>query len=91
MKCQTGGIGASGTKCKKQRQAFHFLDYDGVPWNNDNAEHAVRAFYAPAERNWYKYAQRPPRIRDAAEHSADVALPCDEFLGFHGFGQIGDW
>jgi hypothetical protein len=20
------------------------LDYDGVPWNNNNAEHAVRAF-----------------------------------------------
>ncbi len=23
---------------------FTFLDYDGVPWNNNNAEHAVKAF-----------------------------------------------
>jgi hypothetical protein len=23
---------------------FKFLDYDDVPWNNNNAEHAVRAF-----------------------------------------------
>jgi len=23
---------------------FTFLDYDGVPWNNNNAEHAVRGF-----------------------------------------------
>jgi hypothetical protein len=23
---------------------FTFLDFDGVPWNNNNAEHAVRAF-----------------------------------------------
>src|SRR6516162_4891121 len=23
---------------------FTFLDYDGVPWNNNNAEHAIKAF-----------------------------------------------
>ena len=23
---------------------FIFLDYDNVPWNNNNAEHAVHAF-----------------------------------------------
>jgi hypothetical protein len=23
---------------------FTFLNHDGVPWNNNNAEHAVRAF-----------------------------------------------
>jgi Transposase IS66 family len=23
---------------------FTFLDYDGVPWNNNNAEHAVKHF-----------------------------------------------
>ena len=23
---------------------FTFLDHDGVPWNNNNAEHAVKAF-----------------------------------------------
>jgi predicted RecB family nuclease len=29
---------------KNRRKLFTFLDYDGVPWNNNNAEHAVRAF-----------------------------------------------
>ena len=23
---------------------FTFLDYDGVPWNNNNAEHAIHGF-----------------------------------------------
>lgn len=23
---------------------FTFLDYDGVPWHNNNAEHAIKAF-----------------------------------------------
>jgi len=29
---------------KNRTKLFTFLDYDGVPWNNNNAEHAVRAF-----------------------------------------------
>jgi len=29
---------------KNRSRLFTFLDYDGVPWNNNNAEHAVRAF-----------------------------------------------
>jgi hypothetical protein len=29
---------------KNQGQLFTFLDHDGVPWNNNNAEHAVKAF-----------------------------------------------
>lgn len=36
-------------KCKKRLERnrgslFSFLDYDGVPWNNNNAEHAIKAF-----------------------------------------------
>ena len=36
-------------KCKqrfeKNRDSlFTFLHYDGVPWNNNNAEHAIKAF-----------------------------------------------
>jgi len=35
-------------KCKKRfeknrKGLFTFLDYDGVPWNNNNAEHAIKA------------------------------------------------
>lgn len=38
-------------KCKQRfernrQKLFTFLSYDGVPWNNNNAEHAVKAFVA---------------------------------------------
>jgi hypothetical protein len=29
---------------KNREKLFTFLDYDGVPWNNNNAEHAIKAF-----------------------------------------------
>jgi len=29
---------------KNQMHLFTFLDYDDIPWNNNNAEHAVKAF-----------------------------------------------
>jgi predicted RecB family nuclease len=29
---------------KYQGKLFTFLDHDGIPWNNNNAEHAVKAF-----------------------------------------------
>jgi hypothetical protein len=29
---------------KNKDKLFTFLDYDNVPWNNNNAEHAVGAF-----------------------------------------------
>src|SRR5205814_2323278 len=31
---------------KNRDKLFTFLDYDGVPWNNNNAEHAIKAFVA---------------------------------------------
>jgi len=31
---------------KNRNKLFTFLSYDGVPWNNNNAEHAVKAFAA---------------------------------------------
>jgi hypothetical protein len=38
-------------KCKdrfenNRQKLFTFLDYDGIPWNNNNAEHAIKAFAA---------------------------------------------
>jgi Transposase IS66 family len=29
---------------KYGHRLFTFLDYDGVPWNNNNAEHAIKVF-----------------------------------------------
>jgi hypothetical protein len=31
---------------KNRQKLFTFLDYDGVPWNNNNAEHAIKAYAA---------------------------------------------
>jgi hypothetical protein len=45
MKCGSE-VGRALTKRieKNRDKLFTFLNYDGVPWNNNNAEHAVRAF-----------------------------------------------
>jgi hypothetical protein len=45
MKCGTEVGLALRKRIEKNRdKLFTFLNYDGVPWNNNNAEHAVRAF-----------------------------------------------
>jgi predicted RecB family nuclease len=45
VKCSTEIVTALKKRVEKNRdRLFTFLDHDGVPWNNNNAEHAVRAF-----------------------------------------------
>ena len=45
MKCATeAGLALTKRIENNKDKLFTFLDYDGVPWNNNNAEHAVRAF-----------------------------------------------
>jgi predicted RecB family nuclease len=45
MKCTTEAALALRKRIEKNKEKlFTFLNYDGVPWNNNNAEHAVRAF-----------------------------------------------
>jgi hypothetical protein len=45
MNCTTEVGRALQKRIEKNRdKLFTFLSYDGVPWNNNNAEHAVRAF-----------------------------------------------
>ena len=45
MKCSTEASSALRKRIEKNRdKLFTFLDYDGIPWNNNNAEHAVKAF-----------------------------------------------
>jgi hypothetical protein len=45
MKCATeAGLALKKRIEKNRNKMFTFLNYDGVPWNNNNAEHAVRAF-----------------------------------------------
>lgn len=41
---QTEAAAKLGKRFEKNRDSlFTFLDYDGVPWNNNNAEHAIKA------------------------------------------------
>jgi predicted RecB family nuclease len=45
MTCATEAASALKKRLEKNRsKLFTFLVYDGVPWNNNNAEHAVKAF-----------------------------------------------
>ena len=45
MNCSTEAGQALKKRIEKNRsKLFTFLEYDGVPWNNNNAEHALRAF-----------------------------------------------
>jgi Transposase IS66 family len=45
LKCSSEAAVALRKRLLKNRsKLFTFLEYDGVPWNNNNAEHAVRAF-----------------------------------------------
>jgi hypothetical protein len=45
LRCTTESGSALQKRITKNRdKLFTFLDYDNVPWNNNNAEHAVRAF-----------------------------------------------
>jgi hypothetical protein len=45
LQCATEVCSALKKRIERSRnRLFTFLDHDGVPWNNNNAEHAVRAF-----------------------------------------------
>jgi hypothetical protein len=45
MKCTTeAGLALKKRIEKNKEKLFTFLEYDGIPWNNNNAEHAVRSF-----------------------------------------------
>ncbi len=54
-------------KCKQRFEKNHdklftFLDYGGIPWNNNNAEHAIKAF--AALRDVLKGSSTPKGIED---------------------------
>ncbi len=46
---------------KNQSRLFTFLDYDGLPWNNNNAERAIKG-YAPV-RNAHRGVATPNGLR----------------------------
>ena len=45
LKCSSeAAAGLRKRLLKNRARLFTFVEFDGVPWNNNNAEHAVRAF-----------------------------------------------
>src|SRR5260370_16394341 len=48
---------------RNQGKLFTFLDHDNVPWNNNNAEHAIKAF--AALRNVIEAHSTESRCRDS--------------------------
>ena len=49
MMAKAGYQSEAALKCrgrfeKNREKLFTFLNYDGIPWNNNNAEHAIKAF-----------------------------------------------
>jgi hypothetical protein len=45
LQCSSeAAVGLRKRLLKNKTRLFTFLEFDGVPWNNNNAEHAVRAF-----------------------------------------------
>ena len=45
VECRSPAAAACAERFQRNRgRLFTFLDYDGVPWNNNNAEHAIKAF-----------------------------------------------
>jgi transposase len=91
MKCATEAGLALKRRIEKNRdELFTFLDYDGVPWNKQQCGACLASVYATAEHNDDEHAKRAPRIRYAAEHSADVTIPWDRLLGIHAIGPNGD-
>jgi hypothetical protein len=53
---------------KNRNTMFTFLDFDDVPWNNNNAEHAIKAFAVirPSDRR-NNHREGPSRFSSAAE------------------------
>jgi predicted RecB family nuclease len=49
---------------KNRDRLFTFLDFDGVPWNNNNAEHAIKSF--ALLRNVVRGSSSPKGMREYA-------------------------
>lgn len=49
---------------KSRDKLFNFLDFDGIPWNNNNAEHAIKSF--ALLRNVIRGSSLPKGMREYA-------------------------
>ena len=60
---------------KCQDKLFTFLGHDGVPWNNNNAEHALKRFAQyPGDHRWPGHGGRPERLPRVAQRLPDMQI-----------------
>lgn len=58
---------------KYKDKLFTFIEYDGVPWNNNNAEHAIKAF-----ASYREYAEGTINLREGPGRLPGVVEPLPE-------------
>jgi hypothetical protein len=78
---------------KNRDKLFTFLEYDGVSWNNNNAEHAIKAFARLREfiviHRVRSNRKRDSRIFDPSEHLPNLQIHGPRFFGFPSFWRKG--
>ena len=69
LKCQTAAVFTSelANKYKKRFEKhgpkmFTFIAHNGVPWNNNNAEHAIKRFVKYRRENDGRYSERTVKV-----------------------------
>lgn len=66
---------------KNRDKLFTFLDFDGIPWNNNNAEHAIKSF--ALLRNVIRGSSSPKGMREYA-----ILLSICETCKYKGFNFL---
>ena len=75
---------------KNRDKLFTFLMFDGVPWNNNNAEHAVKPFAALRQIiGGITIGERYPRLLGPAEHLRNLQIHGRGLPRFPPFGRKG--
>jgi len=66
---------------RNRNKLFTFLDCDGVPWNNNNAEHAIKAFAKLRDVMSGFDKEGSPRVSHPAEHRRNSRISGTRFSG----------
>jgi hypothetical protein len=67
---------------KNRERLFTFLEFDGVPWNNNNAEHAIKALADFRKRHrGHEFCEGHPRIPSPPERLPNMQIQGSRFPG----------
>lgn len=59
---------------KNRDRLFTFLDHDGIPWNNNNAEHAIRHSCDYGHHRGHEHDKGPPGVPRPSEHQRNLQM-----------------